>query len=61
VTCSGGAYQFDAMRDQPFLDNLNARDGELIRIKKTLRTPSNENSRQCRLFASSSDLFRVAC
>jgi len=31
VTCSGGAYQFDAMRDQPFLDNPERQDGELIR------------------------------
>ena len=60
VTCSGAAYQFDAMRDQPSI-TLNARNGELIRAKKPPRTPSNENSRQCRLFASSSDLFRVAC
>jgi hypothetical protein len=39
VNCSGGTYEFQAMRaDKPFSITLSAKNGELIKVKKNVVT-----------------------
>jgi len=47
VSCFGGTYQFEAMRDaKPFSITLSAKDGELIQVKKTVRTAPKPSASQ---------------
>jgi len=47
VSCFGGTYQFEAMRDaKPFSITLSAKDGELIQVKKPVRTAPKPSASQ---------------